>query len=76
MTGKIDTRDLYFRIKTIEDCLDDKLSQKDVSELLKITPRQVRRLVKKYREEGKLGLLHRLTTRPSNHSIESTLRLS
>ncbi|GHU28851.1 hypothetical protein FACS1894152_6930 [Bacilli bacterium] len=53
MTGEIDTKDLYFRIKTIKDCLADKLSRKDVSELLKMAPRQVRNLIKRYREEGK-----------------------
>ena len=69
---------------TIEDTTDDKniikkvldksLSQVEASRLIGLSDRQVRRLVKKVRLEGDIGIIHRSRGKPSNRSFSEELR--
>lgn len=48
-----------------------KLSVKELSQALKISRQQVHRLIKRYKEQGIIGLLHKGRNKPSNHKISS-----
>jgi len=54
------------RLKVLELVGQGKVSQVRAGELLGLSERQVRRLVKRYREQGDAGLVHRLRGRASN----------
>ncbi len=54
------------RLKVLELVKQGKLKQAQAGELLGLSERQVRRLVKRYREQGDAGMVHRLRGRPSN----------
>lgn len=47
------------RITIIQSVLDKKRTQKEASIALNLSERQIRKLVKKYREEGPVGLKHK-----------------
>ena len=51
-----------------------RLTQARAGELLGLSERQVRRLVKRYREQGDAGLIHRSRGRPSNRTLPNKLR--
>lgn len=50
-----------------------RISQLKAAELLKISDRHFRRLLKAYREEGPQGLVHKNRGRPSNHRLPEKL---
>lgn len=52
------------RLRVMNKVLDRQLSQAKAGELLSISERQVRRLVKRVREEGAKGLVHRNRGKP------------
>ena len=62
------------RLKVIEQVHQGQLSQAKAAQLLALSQRQVRRLHKRYDEEGDRGLIHRSRDRPSNRRIPSSLR--
>ena len=49
--------------------------QKEASEILGISERQVRRIIKRVREEGSRGIVHRLTWMPSNRTKNAAARI-
>ena len=51
-----------------------RLTQARAGELLGLSERQVRRLVKRYRQQGDAGLIHRSRGRPSNRRLPTKLR--
>jgi transposase len=55
--GNKKNKDILIRIEAIENHLKGYLTEKEVSNILAITERQVRRLIKNYKEKGKLSLL-------------------
>ena len=57
------------RLKIMEKVLDRQLTQAKAGEVLEISERQVRRLVKRIREQGAKGLVHRNRGRPSPHKM-------
>ncbi|MCK5557815.1 MAG: ISNCY family transposase [Candidatus Hydrogenedentes bacterium] len=57
------------RLKLMEQVEQRRLSQKEAARLMGLSVRQVRRLVKRYREQGDAGLVHRLRGRGSNRKI-------
>lgn len=59
-------RDLR-RWKVISLVTESGIKQKRAAELLELSERQVKRLVKRMREEGAKGLIHRSRGRASNH---------
>src|SRR5687767_13867805 len=61
------------RLKTVQAVVDGALKPWRAAERLKLTTRQVRRLVTRYRDSGARGLLSRRRGRPSNHQLDPTI---
>ena len=61
--------------KQIMERLEEKsLKQKEATEMLQISPRHVRRLLKGYRTLGAEGLISRHCGKPSNHQLDPKKR--
>jgi transposase len=73
-TNNKNSDNFLFKIDLLEKYLKNKLSASKIANILNISIRQVRRLVKNYKEQGKLSLLHKLTNKPSNHIIDKDLK--
>lgn len=69
MTG----RDLK-RLHVVRQHLEKQIDQKEGSKILGLCVRQFRRLVKRVREEGDAGILHRSRGRKSNRRIDAKKR--
>jgi len=59
------------RLKCIQGLIDGELKQHSVATRLGLTTRQVRRLVRRYEQQGPVGLISRLRERPSNRRLKS-----
>ncbi len=54
------------RYQVIRKVLDKQIKQKEVAEYFGISPRQVRRIVKRVKEQGERGVVHRLRGKVGN----------
>jgi len=54
------------RVHVIRHAMAKAMQQREASEVLGITPRQVRRLIQRVRAEGDVGLVRRGREKPSN----------
>src|ERR1700687_1338175 len=61
------------RLKCIQGLIDGQLKQHAVAARLGLTTRQVRRLVRRYEQQGPIGLISRLRDRPSNRRLKSEI---
>jgi transposase len=68
------TKDIFFKTEILEQYLTGKVTATKVAKMLNVSERQFWRIIKKYRENGKIGLLHNLCRRPSNHSLNKELK--
>ena len=59
------------RLKCIQGLIDGQLKQTAVATRLGLTTRQVRRLVRRYEQQGPIGLISRLRDRPSNRRLKA-----
>jgi hypothetical protein len=59
------------RLKCIQGLVDGELKQHAVATRLGLTTRQVRRLVRRYEQQGPIGLISRLRDRPSNRRLKA-----
>ncbi len=57
------------RLKVVQEAIARHITQKGASELLGLSERHVRRLVRAIRNEGERGLVHKSRGRPSNNRI-------
>jgi transposase len=57
------------RLKVLHESKQGKLTQKQAAEQLKLTERQMRRLLKRFRTEGDRTVIHGLRGRPANRKI-------
>ena len=57
------------RLHLIYQALGRKISQKQAAEVAGLSPRQMRRLMKRVEIEGNRGILHRRRGKPSNRRI-------
>ena len=57
------------RLKIIQDVIDGRMKTSRAAEHLGISPRQCRRLIARYRDEGPLGVTNRRTGQPSNNQL-------
>jgi transposase len=57
------------RLKTVQAVVDGHLKPGQAAQRLGITARQMRRLVRRFRDEGPAGLASRRRGRPSNHQL-------
>ena len=66
------------RLKVLHDLATaargERLSQAQIGQILGVSVRQVRRLQRRYEEEGDTGLVHRARGRPSNRRLQEGLR--
>ncbi|QUM86301.1 helix-turn-helix domain-containing protein [Moritella sp. 28] len=56
-----------YRINTIKNVIDKRISGVDAAALLNLSPRQVYRLTKQYLKHGTEGLISHKRGQPSNH---------
>ncbi len=59
----------FDRMQVIQAVIDKRLKQRHAARQLGVSSRQIRRLCRRVRREGKKGLIHGLRGRPSNHQI-------
>lgn len=62
------------RLQIIQKVLSRQINQQKAAEVLRLTDRQVRRIVKRVREEGEKGITHRLRGREGNRRIDQKIR--
>jgi hypothetical protein len=62
------------RLHVIEKVLEGILKQVEAAEILSLSGRQIRRIVKRIRRESSRGIIHRSRGRPSNRRISDQLR--
>lgn len=63
-------------VKVMSSVLDGKRTQVEASRLLKLSVRQVRRILRRLETEGDGGVIHRLRGRTSNRRIDEQHRLA
>jgi hypothetical protein len=57
------------RLRILHRVFDHELTQKKAAELMEVTDRHLRRLVRRVREQGDPGIIHRSRGRPSSRKI-------
>ena len=57
------------RLHLIRQALEQRISQKQAAEVAGLSPRQMRRLMKRVEIEGDRGIVHRRRGKPSNRRI-------
>ena len=62
------------RLHVIHKVIEGSLTEKEASVLIPLSERQVRRIVKRIREEGDQGIVHRSRGKPSNRRLSSKLK--
>jgi transposase len=62
------------RLHIIQKVLEGMVKQVEAAEILSLSGRQVRRIVKRIRREGSRGILHRSRGRPSNRRISPKIK--
>ncbi len=53
--------------------LKGEITQKEASEMCHLSPRQIRRKLLRYMQEGEVGLIHKSREKPSNRSIKPSI---
>ncbi len=77
MAGKdiiMATQDELRALHVIHKAIDKIITQKDASETIYLSERQIRRKVKRIREEGDKGIIHRSRGAPSNRTTPDKIR--
>jgi hypothetical protein len=62
------------RLRVLHSVLDGQRTQVEAARLLRLTPRQVRRLLRRLQHGGDAALVHGLRGQPSNHRKDAKLR--
>lgn len=62
------------RLHVIRKAIEKRIKQHEAAELLGVSERQVRRLVKRVKEESDKGIIHRSRGKRSHHIIQDSLR--
>ena len=63
------------RLQIIQKVLGEEINQQEAAEVLRISDRQVRRVVKRVREVGAKGITHQLRGRKGNRRIDQKKRI-
>ncbi|MBF0566966.1 MAG: helix-turn-helix domain-containing protein [Nitrospirae bacterium] len=69
----VNTRDLK-KLHVMKKVEEGALKQREAAELLRISERQVRRIVKRLKEEGVAGIAHKLRGRESGRSYSAEMK--
>src|SRR4030043_549635 len=62
------------RLHVIQKVLERVVKQVGAAEILSLSPRQIRRMVKRIRIEGERGIVHKSRGKPSNRRIPDKMR--
>lgn len=62
------------RLHVIQEVLEDKLKQIKAAEILSLSDRQVRRILRRVEEEGEKGIVHRSVGKASNRRLDEKLK--
>ncbi|MDP2044091.1 MAG: ISNCY family transposase, partial [Candidatus Omnitrophota bacterium] len=62
------------RLHVIRKAIDKRIKQREAAEVLGLSQRQIRRLVKRVREESDKGIIHRLRGIESHRAIAETIK--
>lgn len=62
------------RLHIIHQALDEKITQVEAARLIDISDRQIRRMIRRLREEGDEGICHRSRGKASNHRIPKKIK--
>jgi len=62
------------RVSIVNQAIARAITQKKAAEIVDVSDRQVRRLIKRVREEGDRGIIHRLRGEPGNRAIDEEIR--
>ena len=62
------------RVSVMEKLVDRRLTQKQASQLLRVTDRQVRRLLRAYRAQGAAGVISKKRGKPSHRRYPKATR--
>ena len=62
------------RIKVLSQIIERKMTVSEASEILEISERQGYRILKRYREQGDIGIIHKLRGRSSNRGYPKEFR--
>jgi transposase len=77
MAGKgiiMATQEELRRLHVIEKVLEGGLKQVEAAEIISLSSRQIRRIVRRVKREGQRGIVHRSRGRPSNGKISDQLK--
>lgn len=62
------------RLHVIHKVLDGALKQAEAAEMLSLSDRQIRRIIKRIRLEGAVGIMHKARGKPSNSSLPKKIK--
>ena len=62
------------RLKVMAQVKSRRMAQQEAAEVLRLSARQVRRLLRRYEEHGDAGLVHQLRGRRSNRRMDPAVR--
>jgi len=62
------------RVSVINQAIARAITQKKTAEIIEISERQARRLIKRVREEGDMGIIHRSRGKPGQRRIDEKVR--
>ena len=62
------------KLYVVRKVLDQEILQEKASEILSLSSRQIRRIIKRVRLEGDKGVIHKSRGRPSNRRISDEIR--
>lgn len=72
-TVTMSTKELR-RVHIIRQVLEKRITQREAGTMLRLTDRQIRRLLGRVKEEGDQGLVHRGRGKPSNRRIAASVK--
>ena len=62
------------RLHIIHNVLERELKQAEASEILSVSDRQIRRIIKRVKEEGDRGIIHKSRGKPSNRGLPKKIK--
>ncbi|MGD8457896.1 MAG: ISNCY family transposase [Anaerolineales bacterium] len=62
------------RLEVIQKLTEKRLKQREAAEILCLSTRQIRRLLRNYNQEGAAGLISKQRGRPSNNQLDAQLK--
>ena len=62
------------RLHIVKKAIEKEIKQREAAEILLMTERQIRRLIKRIREEGDAGIAHKSRGKESNRKIPKKIK--